>query len=177
MPTQDAEDNSGADDASGIDNIHDSVLKELVQQTDKKKRKKKKKAKKSKLRRSRSKVDDTYSEGESDSFEENFQNAVLDTNLDKVADRQLRELSKMQSELNELRNSDHDDNNDDAANSQEDEHDEQYKRQQQEGDKHERKDEHEREDEEEQPFLPASNQEAQYRKDPDPNTVKNIIQP
>ena len=85
-------------------------MKELVQDSDKKKKKKKKKKdkKKSKLRRRQKKVREESSSDEdnsSDSFDEDFEEAVLDTNLDTVADRQLKQLAEIQTELLELQKS------------------------------------------------------------------------
>ena len=114
-----------------IRNIEKEIVSELCKETDKNRNKKKKKKKKnkknkekkSKLRKKQKRAVTTSEEGEecesSDSFDEDFDGAVLDTNLDTVADRQLKELSQMQNELKKIwKGTDDDDDDDEEDNDQ-----------------------------------------------------------
>lgn len=98
-----------------MEEIEGEVINELVKSSgSKKKHKKRKKNKKSKMRRRRSRRGESSSADESvDSFDENFHDAVLDTNLDTVADRQLKQLAELQEELLELQKASEDDGDSD----------------------------------------------------------------
>ena len=93
-----------------MDNINEKVIKEIVSNTHhdkkKKKKKKKKKSKDKKKDRSRSRRrrrDSTSAEESEDPFYDAFNEAVLDTNLDTAAERQLKQLAHIQAELDDLR--------------------------------------------------------------------------
>lgn len=99
------------------------VLAELGKKSKKKNKKKKKsKKRKSKLRRQREASSGDEDES-SDSFDDDFNNAVLDTNLDTAADRQLKQLAEMQQELLDLQKTD---NSDAKGSGTEGEEDQQY---------------------------------------------------
>ena len=111
--------------------------------------KKNKKKKKKKKPSRRSKHDESTSEEESDnSFDQDFDNAVLDTNLDTAADRQLKQLAEIQAELNELKKVNDDD----------------HDRGSREGGDRGPEDDSPPEDDD--PFLPPSNQEVQLNHNP-----------
>lgn len=114
--TSQEDESGGSGEDHDIVKVHDAALKELVYESSNKKSKKnKKKKKKSKLRRRIKKEKFSSDDESSDSFNEDFQEAVLDTNLDTVAERQLQQLSDMQTELNDLQKATDDDNEEEVG--------------------------------------------------------------
>ena len=85
-------------------NVDDKVVQEIFSEdSGRKKKKKKKKKSKSKLRRRRRTRRYSSPEAESeDPFDDVFDEAVRDTHLDNIAERQLKELDEMQKDLKDL---------------------------------------------------------------------------